>query len=170
MRLHSFSPQTMLQVFHADILSILTRVPEVQCDVIDRSSTDITVETKGKWKTRWKVSEVIYGGFDFFLLDQGSSIRHEALWVIQPFLIHYLWWFIRINIIFITMLIYYHMKLLLSLENENWIKMLCLFNMILLQQCFSDSRPLHGVYLTLYLKRRLCISRNWTNWKYEKWI
>lgn len=48
MRLHRFSSESMLQVLHTNVLSILTRVPEVQGHIIDCCSTNITVETSRK--------------------------------------------------------------------------------------------------------------------------
>lgn len=43
--LHGLGPQPVLQVFHADVFAILPGVPEVQRDVVDRRSADVTVET-----------------------------------------------------------------------------------------------------------------------------
>lgn len=48
MRLHRFSSESVLQVLHTNVLSILTRVPEVQSYVIDCCSTNITVERESK--------------------------------------------------------------------------------------------------------------------------
>lgn len=45
LRVHRFRPQAMLQVFHTDVLPVLTRVPKVQRDIIDGCSADVTVET-----------------------------------------------------------------------------------------------------------------------------
>lgn len=45
LRLHRFGPESMLQVLHANVLAILTRVPKIQGDIIDRHSTDVAVET-----------------------------------------------------------------------------------------------------------------------------
>ncbi len=38
---HGFSTQNMFQVFHADIFPILSRVPEIKCQLIDGTTTDI---------------------------------------------------------------------------------------------------------------------------------
>lgn len=46
LRLHGFSSQSMLQVFHTDVLSILPRVPEVQRYIIDCCPTNITEDMK----------------------------------------------------------------------------------------------------------------------------
>lgn len=46
----------MLQVFHADVLSILTGVPEVQRYIVDRCPTDITAETAVTAKSLSNVS------------------------------------------------------------------------------------------------------------------
>lgn len=48
LRLHSFSSQPMLQVFHTDVLSILTRVPEVKRYVVDCRATNVTAVTTAK--------------------------------------------------------------------------------------------------------------------------
>ncbi len=55
----------MLQVFHTDVLSILTGVPEVKRYIIDRCSTDITAETTDASKTQCQISAAadVYGGF-----------------------------------------------------------------------------------------------------------
>lgn len=45
LRLHRFGPESVLQVLHADVLAILTRVPKIQGHIIDCRSTDVAVET-----------------------------------------------------------------------------------------------------------------------------
>lgn len=45
LRLGGLGPQPMLHVLHSDVLSILSGVPEIQRDVIDRRSADVTAET-----------------------------------------------------------------------------------------------------------------------------
>lgn len=62
LRLHRFGPESMLQVLHANILTILTRVPKIKGDIIDRHSTDVAVARQRAHRTTCQHLMLIIAG------------------------------------------------------------------------------------------------------------
>lgn len=85
----------MLQIFHTDILSILTGVPEVQRYVVDRRTTDITaVITNRLFQKRWN-SLVTWKIIATFEQPELNQLPHNMFLLVQS---AQLLWF-KLNII-----------------------------------------------------------------------